>query len=181
MTVFYADGDEWMMGPVDLIPKLLMFLPLVDVRDEPKGKWGLAERWEHSPDYREWIIHLRRNVRWHDGTPVTAHDIKFTIDLWQHPDVLYYAGANYGSITVLDDYTFKAIFTNPSDSLLDGWDVYYPKHLLENLDPKELAGTFTTQSIYWKTWIPKSSQAGSSGRSLLATVPTAMSDMFQGP
>jgi peptide/nickel transport system substrate-binding protein len=57
---------------------------------------------------------------------------------------LYYAGAGYGSITVLDDYTFKAIFTNPSDSLLDGWDVYYPKHLLENLDPKE----FTS----WKFW-----------------------------
>jgi peptide/nickel transport system substrate-binding protein len=45
---------------------------------------------------------------------------------------------------VLDDYTFKAIFTNPSDALLDGWDVYYPKHLLENLDPKE----FTN----WKFW-----------------------------
>ncbi|MHC4337747.1 MAG: ABC transporter substrate-binding protein, partial [Planctomycetota bacterium] len=104
----------------DDFPKLLMFLPLVDVRyeDDPKSmkslelfKWGLAERWEHSPDYREWIVHLRRNIRWHDGMPVTAHDIKFTIDLWQHPDVLYYAGVNYGSITVLDDYTFKAIFT----------------------------------------------------------------------
>ncbi len=143
MTVFYADGDEWIMGPVDVIPKMLVFLPLVDDRYE-QGKWGLAERWEHSPDYREWIVHLRRNIRWHDGMPVTAHDIKFTIDLWKHPDVLYYAGANYGSITVLDDYTFKAIFTNPSDSLLGGWDVYYPKHLLENLDPKE----FTS----WKFW-----------------------------
>ncbi|MFH1883323.1 MAG: ABC transporter substrate-binding protein [Planctomycetota bacterium] len=145
MTVFYADGDEWILGPVDEIPKLLVFLPLVDFRDKDgQGKWGLAERWEHSPDYREWIVHLRRNIRWHDGTPVTAHDIKFTIDLWKHPDVLYYAGAGYGSITVLDDYTFKAIFANPSDSLLDGWDVYYPKHLLENLDPKE----FTS----WKFW-----------------------------
>jgi ABC-type transport system substrate-binding protein len=101
MTVFYPDGDEWIMGPVDDIPKLLVFLPLVDFRDG-QGKWGLAERWEHSPDYREWIVHLRRNIRWHDGAPVTAHDIKFTIDLWKHPDVLYYAGAPYESVTVLD-------------------------------------------------------------------------------
>jgi ABC-type transport system substrate-binding protein len=83
MTIFYPDGDEWIMKSDDF-PKLLMFLPLVDVRyeDDPKSmkslelfKWGLAERWEHSPDYREWIVHLRRNIRWHDGMPVTAHDI----------------------------------------------------------------------------------------------------------
>jgi hypothetical protein len=62
MTVHYAYGDEKIMGPVDDMPKLLMFLPLVDFRDrDGQGKWGLAERWEHSPDYREWIVHLRRN------------------------------------------------------------------------------------------------------------------------
>ncbi|MFN2397080.1 MAG: ABC transporter substrate-binding protein [Gemmatimonadaceae bacterium] len=26
-------------------------------------------------------MHLRTGVRWQDGAPVTAHDIKFTLDL----------------------------------------------------------------------------------------------------
>jgi peptide/nickel transport system substrate-binding protein len=107
----------------------------------------LAERWEHSPDYREWIVHLRRNIRWHDGAPVTAHDIKFTIDLWKHPDVLYYAGAPYESVTVLDNHTVRLVYNGPGahhSALLGGWDVFYPKHLLEDLDPKE----FTS----WKFW-----------------------------
>ncbi len=31
---------------------------------------------------------LRDDVRWHDGMPVTAADIKFTLDLLSHPNVL---------------------------------------------------------------------------------------------
>ena len=41
----------------------------------------LATSWEPSPDYREWTYHFRTDVRWHDGVPVTAHDIAFTIDV----------------------------------------------------------------------------------------------------
>ncbi|MGQ0732276.1 MAG: ABC transporter substrate-binding protein [Acidobacteriota bacterium] len=41
----------------------------------------LAESWEHSADYRDWTYHLRPGVRWHDGVPVTAGDVKFTLDL----------------------------------------------------------------------------------------------------
>ena len=59
----------------------MVFSPLVE-RDE-RGNFvpRLAERWEHSADYREWTYYLRRDVRWHDGVPVTAHDVKFSLDL----------------------------------------------------------------------------------------------------
>ena len=64
----------------------------------------LAKSWEHSPDYRSWTIHLRTDVRWHDGVPVTAHDVKFTLDLLSHPDVLQESPDAY-TVTVLDDST----------------------------------------------------------------------------
>jgi len=48
----------------------------------------LAERWEHSPDYQDWTYYARPGVRWYDGVPVTAHDVKFSLDLLTHPDIL---------------------------------------------------------------------------------------------
>jgi peptide/nickel transport system substrate-binding protein len=109
----------------------LMFLPLVESRygyQDPQP--ALAERWEHSEDYKEWTFYLRKNVKWHDGVSVTAHDIKFTFDLRKN------LNRAIGSVEVLDDYTFKFISPRPINALVS-YNVFYPKHLLEGLDPEE--------------------------------------------
>jgi len=41
----------------------------------------LARRWYSSPDFTEWTFILQRGVLWHDGTPFTAEDAKFWLDL----------------------------------------------------------------------------------------------------
>src|SRR3981189_121650 len=38
----------------------------------------LAERWEFLDGGRTWRFHLRRGVRFHNGDPFTAEDVKFT-------------------------------------------------------------------------------------------------------
>ncbi len=43
------------------------------------GPW-LAKEWSQSPDGLEWRFTLRDNVKWHDGQPLTADDVKFTFD-----------------------------------------------------------------------------------------------------
>lgn len=43
----------------------------------------LATRMDESPDKREFVIHLRRGVRWSDGAPFTADDVMFW---WQYED-----------------------------------------------------------------------------------------------
>ena len=43
------------------------------------GPW-LATQWTKSPDALEWRFTLRDNVRWHDGQPLTAEDVKFTFE-----------------------------------------------------------------------------------------------------
>ena len=111
----------------------LMFLPLMrnDIETgEPKPV--LAERWEHSEDYREWTYFLRKDVRWHDGAPVTAHDIKFSMDLRRQE-----GGWQPRSIEVIDDYTIKHAYKDPQGLERPTWAVYYPKHLLEELDYKD--------------------------------------------
>lgn len=41
---------------------------------------GLAERWEHSEDGLTWTFHLRSGAKFHDGTPVDADSVVFSIE-----------------------------------------------------------------------------------------------------
>ena len=40
----------------------------------------LAERWETTPDGLVYTFYLRRGVKWHDGQPFTAADVKASLD-----------------------------------------------------------------------------------------------------
>lgn len=122
----------------DLFTKFVTFLPLATPNERGELVGRLARSWEHSADYRRWTIHLRTDVRWHDGVPVTAADIEFTVNLWNHPDVVY-PGNPYEAVEVIDDST--VVLTYRSGTMwrtywYPGYDtVFYPKHLLEDLDP----------------------------------------------
>src|SRR3954454_10239969 len=43
----------------------------------------LAESWSWSEDGKELIFKLRQGVKWHDGKPFTAADVRCTMDLIQ--------------------------------------------------------------------------------------------------
>lgn len=145
ITVLYPE-DTAVLGPDDdVAAQFLMFLPLVawNARGELEGR--LAESWSHSFDYRTWTIRLRDGVRWHDGVPVTAHDIKFTVELLTHPDVLWWPADSF-DVKVIDDlsYTIACRQNGLTGTIWDDWRVYYPKHILEKLDPKEF--------LTWDFW-----------------------------
>jgi len=91
----------------------------------------LARNWEHSEDYRRWTYHLRTDVRWHDGVPVTAHDVGFSLNLMARPDIGYYDPLE--SVVVHDDSTITIRTLRPQ--VVDWWTVFYPQHLLQDLDP----------------------------------------------
>lgn len=119
-----------------------IFLPLVAQAGEYRGEIQpvLAKSWTHSKDYRTWTVKLRKDIYWHDGIQMTAHDIKFTIDL--RKEVLI----NEGNISceLINDFTFTLTSDNPLSELSD-WHVYYPKHLLDKLDPAEF--------FNWNFWV----------------------------
>ncbi len=137
--------DERGLGPVPgEASQFLVFMPLVAFTADGELEGRLARSWEHSPDFRTWTIHLRTDVRWQDGVPVTAHDMKFTLDLYRHPDVGWAPQDAY-AVTVLDDSTYTIQYNRRSiGSPLDYWTIYLPKHLLEGLDPKDFAD--------WEFW-----------------------------
>ena len=51
-----------------------------DPADPSKIVGDLAERWETSADGKSHTFHLRKGVKWHDGQPFTAADVKATFD-----------------------------------------------------------------------------------------------------
>src|SRR5262245_43968716 len=63
-----------------------MFEPLA-ASDPKDGKVTgvLAQSWELSADGTTYTFKIRQNVKWHDGRPLTADDVKFTIDTIKDP------------------------------------------------------------------------------------------------
>ena len=110
-----------------------IFQPLVKHSGDEKGEIVpvLAESWMHSDDYKTWTVKLRRDIFWHDGVQMTANDVKFTIDLRTKE-----SGIKEFDCEIIDDFTFILTASKPVSNL-ETWQVYYPKHLLQNLDPKD--------------------------------------------
>ncbi len=101
----------------------------------------LAESWEISPDQLTYIFHLRHGVKWHDGQPFTADDVKFTFDRVMDPKVdaaqyrVYFA--NIKSWDVLDPYTIRFNATEKYFKTLEqlGSMPIIPRHAFDKGDP----------------------------------------------
>jgi len=55
-----------------------LFEGLVTLSIDGKPIPGVAASWEHSPDSRTWVFHLRSEARWSNGAPVTAEDFLYS-------------------------------------------------------------------------------------------------------
>ncbi|MEK5161381.1 ABC transporter substrate-binding protein [Paenibacillus sp. FSL R5-0527] len=128
----------------------LLFTPLVTVDDKGLPAAGLAERWDVSADQLTYTFHLRKDLKFSDGSPLTADDVAFTWTLLhdkaydgdsQIPALrieggeVYKAGkaGSISGITVIDPLTVSAKLEQPNATalVLLGGDVlskaYYGK------------------------------------------------------
>lgn len=67
--------------------------------------------WEISEDGLTYTFTIREGAQWSDGTPITAHDAKFTLDALTNPQVASpFAGiATWSAVNVIDDLTFEIV------------------------------------------------------------------------
>jgi peptide/nickel transport system substrate-binding protein len=99
----------------------------------------LAERWEVSPDGKMITFHLRKNITFHDGQPLTAADVQFTLETYLNPNVKTAYRSNFTSIAksqALDELTFRVWYREPFAPALQslaGMSIL-PKHLLAGKD-----------------------------------------------
>ena len=72
---------------------------------------GVAERWERAADGGSWTFYLRKGQRFHNGDPVTAHDVKFSLERIMTPESISSGAAALrravDRIEVLDDLTVR--------------------------------------------------------------------------
>jgi len=104
----------------------------------PEG--DLAEKWEVAPDGKSITFTLRQGVKWHDGQPFTADDVKFTFDTMLDPKINARFRSNIKGVTeaVVNSPTSVTLkLSNPLPSLPIqlGYNVHMvPKHALQGQD-----------------------------------------------
>ena len=120
---------------------------------------SVAEDWRQSEDGRRLRIQLRRGMRWSDGHPFTAEDVRFYWeDLNAHPDVFPFPDPDLVvngkpmRFQVLDPHTVLFRFDDPYHRLLEIvasafsrfgggvfgeflWGPYAPAHYLKQFHP----------------------------------------------
>ena len=108
---------------------------------------GLAESWEQSEDKNHITFHLRKDVLWDDGKPITAWDQAFCYDLIRDPKVLSPRRPftdrmdDAKPYEVLDDYTIRFNYKwgyNILTMMSHAGMSPVPKHLLEGADRTQL-------------------------------------------
>lgn len=91
-----------------------VYEPLV-MADEQEGIHpGLAESWDVADDGKSITFHLRKGIKFHDGTPFNAEAVKFNLEAWKPGTAGSRDLAHVTSVEVVDEYTVKLN--------LDRWD-----------------------------------------------------------
>jgi len=152
------------LWPVTAVDREGMFLislaydTLMEYNDANELQPRLAKSWEVSNDGLTYTFHLRRDVKWHDGQPFTANDVKFTYTLLANKKAAsfvtgvivpivkgsqdYYDGKvdSISGIQVVDDYTIKFELTKANASFL--YSLLFPilpEHLFKAIPVDQLA------------------------------------------
>src|SRR5215510_14754317 len=84
---------------------------------------GVAERWERAADGKSWTFYLRKGLRFHNGDPVTAQDVKFSLERTMSPESIASGAAALrraiDRIEVVDDHTVRVhtVRRNPAAAI----------------------------------------------------------------
>ncbi len=121
---------------------LVLFDPLKKTESADTIIGELAEKWSWQDHYRNLVFFLRKGVKWHDGQPFTAKDVKFTFDMLReapdapaklriNPRKDWYA--NIEAVEAPDAHTVVFRLKRPQPSLLlmlaSGYTPVYAAHV----------------------------------------------------
>jgi len=159
-------GNTWLMK---------IWSPLVSFNQDINGLAPqLAVRWRANAGATVWTFALRPNVKWQDGAPFTAADVKFTLELALNPAFgwryepgltgLLVGASAYAKgqakeiegIKVTDPLTVEFSLTqaDPRFPYRLLWAYMLPAHILRGQDPAQLAKSnwFLTQPVGTGPW-----------------------------
>lgn len=112
------------------------------LRADPKGDYinDLADSYTISPDGRTYTFLLKKNATFHDGSPVTADDVVFTVAKTQDPELKSPQRANWSGVSVqkVDQYTVQFTLKSPYAPFIENLTLgILPKHLWQDITDDE--------------------------------------------
>jgi len=135
--------QEQTFATIELVAPLYSTLLQIDPLQYPKIIGDVATEWKIAPDGLAYTFKLHQGIRFHDGAPLTAADVKATYDKIVFPpeggrSIRKNAYTAIGSIEAPDSSTVVFKLKFPSASLLANLaspcNVIYPKKYLDK-DP----------------------------------------------
>ena len=138
-------------GAADTAVSRLVFSGLFKYDNKNELVGDLAKDYKLSETLNRYTVHLRQDIRWQDGEPLTASDVVFTYRTIQNIEAQSPLYSSWQGIKVskLDDYTINFDLPNALSSfpysLTNG---IVPEHLLKNIHPEQLrSAPFNTDPI----------------------------------
>ena len=117
---------------------------------------ALAVKWEH-PDLLTWRFFLRKGVKFHNGNPFNAADVKFSFERLSDPEVSEFTntGKQIETVTIVDDYTVDIKTKQPIPWFANNMHQVFimDKESTEKRDPGEVMvkpiGTGAYKLVEW--------------------------------
>jgi len=135
--------QEQTFATMQMVAPLYSTLLQIDPLSYPKIIGDAATEWKIAPDGLTYAFKIRPGIKCHDGSPLTAADVKATYDKIVFPpegvrSIRKNADASITSVDAPDPSTVVFKLKVPSASLLGNlaspWNVIYPKKYLDK-DP----------------------------------------------
>ena len=160
-TLDYLFGNDF--GAITVATNLYNRLFWLDFDFKPNPE--LAESYEISPDGLTYTIQLRKDVKWHDGVPFTAHDVVFsfsemTCELHNRakswcPRVESFGTDGDHTVVIKMKEPFAPLMTILSDYVQG--TLIRPKHVFENAvnkdNPQLVAPVVGTGPFKFSKWV----------------------------
>jgi peptide/nickel transport system substrate-binding protein len=127
---------------VDLDLTKLLFRGLYQTNELGEVIHDLATHEEVADDGKTYVITIRQDAVWHDGTPITAEDVAFTIGALADPENQSPRMKDFSDVGVeiVDDHTVKFTLAKPYAPFLSTLTVgLLPLHIWGDIPPANIA------------------------------------------
>ncbi len=108
-------------GAIDEVTYANVFQGLTRFGPDGRIEPDLAKSWEVAGGGKVWTFHLHSGVTFQDGTPMTAEDVKFSLDRARAPDTLNAQKqlfADIEKIEVPDPLTVRITLAHPNGNFI---------------------------------------------------------------
>lgn len=143
----YLYDNGWDGNAIDPI-----FASLVSVDEKGNPIADLAENWEISSDNLVYTYHLKKDLKFSDGSPLTADDVAFTLTLLDDPAYSGYTDISQAAIKGADAYKNGSSESIEGIKIIDPLTIEITTEKVNPLSLTLLGGQVLSKAYYGKDY-----------------------------